>query len=93
MTNVEGPTTMVFFHDRAGASESTVPANSAANESIDYLQARERFERMAAKRAQSMRARQVHQELAQYYAEKVRQSAMATRLAGERPASLPGDQT
>jgi hypothetical protein len=35
---------------------------------VDYLRARERAERAAAKRAQSVAARHVHQELAQHYA-------------------------
>jgi hypothetical protein len=43
--------------------------------SVDYLRARERAERAAAKRAQSLAARHVHQELAQYYAQMVRRSA------------------
>lgn len=37
--------------------------------SADYLRARERAERAAAKRAQSSAARHVHQELALHYAE------------------------
>ena len=36
---------------------------------VDYLRARERAERAAAKRAQTAAARHVHQELAQQYAE------------------------
>ena len=39
---------------------------------VDYLRARERAERAAAKRAQSLAARHLHQELAQHYAELVR---------------------
>lgn len=40
--------------------------------SVEYLRARERAERAAAKRAQSLAARHVHQELAQHYAQLVR---------------------
>ena len=84
MTNVDRPTSMVFFHDFPGASQAS-PAADPGTESLDYLQARERSERSAAKRAQSIKARQVHQELAQHYAKKVRQAALAERAAGEMP--------
>ena len=42
--------------------------------SLDYLQARERAERAAAKRAQSIAARHIHQELAQHYAALLRRA-------------------
>ncbi len=76
MTNVDRPISMVFFHDFPGSAESRATVPDPADESIDYLQARERFERSAAKRARSVKARQVHQELAQHYAEKARRAAI-----------------
>lgn len=42
--------------------------------SLDYLRARERAERAAAKRAQSIAARHIHQELAQHYAALLRRT-------------------
>ena len=41
---------------------------------VEYLRAREMAERAAAKRAQSQAARQIHQELAQHYAELARRA-------------------
>ena len=87
MTNVDRPTSMVFFHDFPGTREATAPSADPPEESIDYLQARERFERSAAKRADSVKARQVHQELAQHYSEKVRQTVLARKSAGGVAAS------
>jgi hypothetical protein len=51
--------------------ENSAPA---ANDSkwLDYCRARERFERAAARRATSMIARGIHQELAQAYARQLR---------------------
>ena len=74
MTDLSG---LVIFRNSANGA-----AGSGADEqerwpdcrSVDYLQARERAERAAAKRAQSAAARHVHQELAQHYAELARQS-------------------
>ena len=74
MTNVETSCSMVFFHDRPGSLEEASPAADCPKESIDYLMARERAERAAAKSARSIKARHVHQELAQYYAQRIRQS-------------------
>ncbi len=74
MTNVEGSTSLVCFHDRPGAFEAAPAEPDAADPPLDYLRARERAERAAAKSAQSLKARHVHQELAQYYARKIRQS-------------------
>ena len=42
---------------------------------VDYLRSREQAERAAAKRAASLAARHVHQELAQHYAQLVRRSS------------------
>jgi hypothetical protein len=58
-------------HGFAVAEDAAAPQHC----SIDYLRARERAERAAAKRAQSLAARQVHQELAQQYAEFLRTSS------------------
>lgn len=43
-------------------------------ESLEYFRRRERAERAAAKHAASEAARRVHQELAQGYAERIRNS-------------------
>jgi hypothetical protein len=43
-------------------------------QSVDYFRTRERIERAAAKRAASDAARRVHQQLAENYAELVRNS-------------------
>lgn len=45
----------------------------------DYLQRRERQERAAAKRAGSLAARLAHQELAEYYAERLGPPSAAAR--------------
>jgi hypothetical protein len=74
MTNVESASSMVFFHDRPGVLEDPEPPTDSLEGSIDYLMARERAERAAAKAARSMKARHVHQELAQCYARKIRQA-------------------
>jgi hypothetical protein len=76
MTNVEGSTSIVAFHDRPNALDFE-PAAERTAESLDYLHARERAERAAAKRARTAKARHVHQELAQCYARKIRQSGWA----------------
>jgi hypothetical protein len=73
MTNVENVSSMVFFHDRPGALEEASTEEHAAD-SLDYLMRRERAERAAAKSARSIKARKVHQELAQCYASKIRLS-------------------
>lgn len=44
------------------------PDDRSEEVSADYCRKRERAERAAAKRATSLRARSVHQELAQHYA-------------------------
>jgi hypothetical protein len=82
MTNVDRPTTMVFFHDLPGDGEDSAHFAEPGRESIDYLQARERSERTAAKLAQTVGARRAHQELAQHYAEKARQICLARKAAG-----------
>ena len=70
MTMVEGPTSFVLFHE--GAPLAGGRAHSEAGEHpIEYLRARERDERAAAKRATSRAARSAHQELAQHYAHKI----------------------
>ena len=63
MTQVDPPSTMTVFNVSGadyGAAELT--------ESDDYLLARERDERSAAKNAKSGVARSIHQELAHAYA-------------------------
>jgi len=50
----------------------------AMKESIDYLRLRERQERAAAKRAISLAAQRVHQELADHY---------SARIFGARPSA------
>lgn len=75
MTNVESICSMVFFHDRPGSRDEASPAENLLEESLDYLRARERAERAAAKSALTAKARHVHQELAQCYARKIRQSS------------------
>ena len=78
MTNVEGPTSIVCFHD--GPSAAT-EANDPVEETLDYLQARERNELAAAKSARCAKARQAHQELAENYARKIRGSDGAPNAA------------
>lgn len=70
MTSVEGPTAFVLFHESNAGGDSP-PRNDPPEHSIGYLQARERDERAAAKRASSSAARRAHQELAQHYARKI----------------------
>ena len=77
MTNVESICSMVFFHDRPGALEEPSPTADGLEESVDYLRSRERAERAAAKSALTAKARHLHQELAQYYAWKIRQAGSA----------------
>ena len=74
MTNVENASSMVFFHDRPGVLEHSAPRADSLEGSLDYLRARERAERAAAKAARSIKARHVHQELAQCYARRIRQA-------------------
>ena len=69
---------LVVFKNAANGEHGFAPADHEAaleNGPVDYLRARERAERAAAKRAQSLAARQVHQELAQQYAQLLRRSA------------------
>ena len=61
------------FGDHGAAA--TEPEPALRHWSTDYLRARERAERAAAKRAQSLAARHVHQELAQHYAQLLRSSS------------------
>ena len=67
MPQVEHSPTFVVFTDQAGEEQDAVrvPNDSAA---IDYFRKREWAERAAAKRAESVVARSVHQTLAQHYA-------------------------
>jgi hypothetical protein len=77
---------MAMMNDMAGvvvfrSASNDADGVSAADEleqseplSVHYLHARERAERAAAKRAQSIAARHVHQELAQHYAELARRA-------------------
>jgi hypothetical protein len=70
MTMTEGPIGFVLFQDATGEADVSDPQPSSGLNHISlwYLQARERAERAAAKRATSLAARCVHQELAQSYA-------------------------
>lgn len=70
MTMIEGPTGFLIFREPWGVARNTdrEPAASASEGSADYYRAREAAERAAAKRATCVKARSVHQELAQYYA-------------------------
>lgn len=52
------------------------PNDRCAEVSADYCRKRERAERAAAKRATSLSARSVHQELAQHYARRARDLAL-----------------
>ena len=71
MTEMTG--LVVFRSSTNGLNGPSVEeAGPAPEPSLEYLRARERAERAAAKRAQSLAARHVHQELAQHYAELVR---------------------
>ena len=79
MTNVESWTSMVLFHDRPGSSDDSSPDPVPAAESLDYLRARERAERAAAKAALTAKARHVHQELAQFYAGQIHQRSGSRR--------------
>ncbi len=71
MSNMEG---LVVFRNSMNGTRGlcTAEDQQAPDCSIDYLRSREMAERAAAKRAQSLAARHVHQELAQHYAELVR---------------------
>ena len=59
--------------DRGPALDERPPKPTAEPAAGDYWRSRERAERAAAKKAQSSAARAVHQELAQQYAERIRQ--------------------
>ena len=74
MTNVERSSSIVFFHDRPSVREATPPDLDTPDHPVEYLRARERAERAAAKSARSIKARHVHQELAQFYAKKIHQT-------------------
>jgi hypothetical protein len=67
---------MVVFKSSSNDADAFAAqaALAADDHGVDYLRARERAERAAAKRAQSIAARHVHQELAQHYAELVRRA-------------------
>ena len=71
MTEMAG---MVVFRNSMTGTHGLCEAEQepAPDWSVDYLRAREMAERAAAKRAQSLAARHVHQELAQHYAELAR---------------------
>ena len=73
MSDVAG---LVVFKNSASMADGegamrAIPMNEF---SVDYLRARERAERAAAKHAGSLAARHVHQELAQHYAQLARLS-------------------
>jgi hypothetical protein len=68
---------LVIFRDEWATKnnpESQTESGAARADWADYCRARELAERAAAKRACSIRARRVHQELAQAYASVIRQS-------------------
>ena len=67
---------MVFRNTTDGINGYCAPDEEPRADScpVDYLRAREMAERAAAKRAQSLAARHVHQELAQHYAELVKRA-------------------
>lgn len=75
MTDLAG---VIVFQNAANGATGSRPENHAQqqpdNRSVDYLLARERAERAAAKRASSLAARHLHQELAQHYAELARRA-------------------
>jgi hypothetical protein len=66
----EGGSLIIFRDDWAAKNNPAPRSHSSAADAewTDYCRARERAERAAAKRASSIRARRVHQELAQAYA-------------------------
>ena len=68
MTDFSG---LVVFKNPGNGEHGLCTAEAARDGdgcTADYFRNRERAERAAAKRAQSIAARQVHQELAQHYA-------------------------
>ena len=67
MTMNDGPVQLVVFRDMDGLASEPHSDRQEAR-SVEYLKARERAERAAAKNATSLAARCVHQELAQQYA-------------------------
>jgi hypothetical protein len=71
MTMVDGPTSLVLFHDATYAAEASAAPGGAGWPSLEHLWARERAERSAAKQAKSIAARRIHQELAQHYARQI----------------------
>ena len=77
---IEGPTGFVIFRDPWGAARNSdrEPAASASDLPADYCRSREAAERAAAKRATSVKARSVHQELAQYYARRTVRGVRST---------------
>jgi len=80
VTMVEGPVSFVIFRDQPGSEDvEREAATPARDHSIEFFRARELAERAAAKRATSLRARWVHQELAQHYARRAARSARPER--------------
>jgi hypothetical protein len=70
----EGGTIVAFPDDWTARNEGDPDLRERSGpEWIDYCRARERAERAAAKRAASIDARRVHQELAQAYAQSAKQ--------------------
>jgi hypothetical protein len=71
MSDIAG---LIVFKNVAGGDDFAAAEfePAALDGQVDYLRAREQAERVAAKRAQSLAARQAHQELAQHYAQLVR---------------------
>ena len=66
---------LIIFRDEWATKNNPEPQShspAADAEWADYCRARERAERAAAKRASSIKARRVHQELAQAYASVIR---------------------
>lgn len=71
----EGGPLVIFREERAARSNPKTDHLKPASDDgwVDYCRAREASERAAAKRAASITARRVHQELAQAYARRVRE--------------------
>lgn len=68
MVNVDLNGPITCFHDTAADPETETAGQS---DSPGYLRQRERSERAAAKRAPSLVARRIHQQLAEAYAKKL----------------------
>jgi hypothetical protein len=77
MNVCHGGSSILTFREAGDATNET--HEPLKRQETDYCRSRERIERAAAKRATSMEARRVHQELAQAYA----------RIVGQAGGALP----